>query len=159
LRLLDDKTLEPLAGVQLHVLRPGNNHNTEVTTNREGLAASSEDYKHFAVVSVLAGEATIATFPVALTGDRPVVARLKGLSEAEARAPFEIRKEQWVRRVYDDLRLASDRIIDLNGLLNKSVEGALVAAKVGLGAMNGELKNLAQERDELVRQGAERKIP
>src|SRR6185369_4731523 len=78
--------------------------------------------------------------------------------EAEAQAPVEFRRDLWVRRLYDHLRLASERVADLNKQLGQSLEGALATAKHGMKTMEEELGHLTYEREQIRRQAAEKKI-
>ena len=76
---------------------------------------------------------------------RTVVCRLKTQAGAESAAPIEFRKDQWLRRVLEDLRLASERVADLNDQLSKSLDGALQAARLGLAIDQWTIDRLAKE--------------
>lgn len=158
IRLLDDKTLEPLSGIQVHVQKPGEKQKTEISTKVDGLAVSRTPFTHFVLVQVISGESIRAQFPVALIDDRPVTCLIRNQAEAEIQAPVYFRRDQWVRRLYDNLRLASERVADLNLQLSKSLDKALAAAKLGLENMTNEVEQLTLEHDQLLRQATERKI-
>jgi tetratricopeptide (TPR) repeat protein len=151
LRLIDDDQFQPLAGVQVHVWRPGSAKAAELTTNQSGLAVTRESYPHFALVRVLGS----AQFPVEITSDRIVVCRLKMQPDSEVLAPLLLRKDQWLRRILDDLRLASERVGDLNSQLSsRSLDKALEAARTGLESMVSEINYLTVERDDILRQAS-----
>ncbi|MBI3407545.1 MAG: hypothetical protein HY040_04220 [Planctomycetes bacterium] len=160
LRLLDDRPpFEPLAGVVVHAFRPGDKKPSELSSNRDGLAVSREPFNNFVHVKILSGDSVRAKFPVPLVDDRPVVCKLNRQAEADAQAPVDFRRDQWVTRIYDNLRLADERVKDLNQRLGKSLEDALGAAKNGVTKMAAELENVTRERDDILRQAADRKIP
>jgi tetratricopeptide (TPR) repeat protein len=156
LRLIDDEQFRPLEGLQVHVLAPGSAKPAELTTNRDGLLVTRDSYPHLALVRVLSGDTVRAQFPVELTGDRTVVCRLKIQPDAEAQAPVEFRKDQWLRRILDNLRLASERVALLNRELNDSMETALETAKAGVKSIAVEIDYLMLERDQILRQAREK---
>jgi hypothetical protein len=136
LRLVDEEQLRPLVGLQVHVLRSDGTKAAELTTNQSGLLVTRERYENFVLVRVLSGDSVRAQFPVVMHGDRTVLCRLKFSAEAEALAPLEFRRDQWVRRILDNLRLASERETVLNSELG--VHGPRMAA-----AGNGARSNHA----------------
>jgi tetratricopeptide (TPR) repeat protein len=152
LQFIDDEQSQPLVGLQVHVFKPGSAKAAELTTNQGGLLVTREKYEHFALVHVLSG----AQFPIEITGDRVVTCRLKIRPDGESLAPLELRRDQWLRRILDDLRLASERVADLNILLSKSMDTTLEAARAGLKTMDGEVNHLTLERDAILRQASEK---
>ena len=140
LQLIDDEQSQPLVGLQVHVFKPASTKAAELTTNQAGLLVTREKYEHFALVHVLSG----AQFPIEITGDRVVTCRLKIQADGEALAPLELRGRVSGRRhSLDDLRLASERVADLNILLSKSMDDTLEAARTGLKTMwTAEVKSL-----------------
>lgn len=158
LRLLDEQTLRPLDGVQLHVKRTGEAKREEMTTGRDGVAVSRADYSKLALVRVVAGGAIRAQLPVAIVDDRTIVCRVKLAPEAEGLAALEFRRDAWLRRVFEDVRLAVERTAELNRLLGRSLTAALQAGQTGLKDLDAELAHLDTERDELQRQARERKL-
>lgn len=159
LRLLDDRPpFEPLAGVVIHAYRPGDKKPTELSSNRDGLAVSRETFNSFVLVKVRSGDSDRAQFPVSLVDDRPVECKLNKQAEADVQARVDDRRDQWVRRILDNLLLAQERVEDLNKRLEKSLDDALGAAKNGMTTMAAELENLTRERDNIVRQAGDYKI-
>src|SRR5262249_18501773 len=131
----------------------------ELGSNRDGLVISREPFNNFVQVKILSGDSKRAEFPVPLFDDRPVVCRLKDQIEADTQAHMDPRREQWVRRILDNLLLAKEGVKDLNQRLDKSLDDALSAARKGVATMTTELENLTRERDDILRHAAERKIP
>lgn len=158
LRLLDEQTLRPLDGVQLHVKRPGAPKHQELTTGRDGVAVSGADYPKLALVRVVAGGAVRAQLPVAIVDDRTVVCRVKLAPEAEGLAALEFRRDAWLRRVFEDVRLATERGAELKRLLGRSLTEALRAGQTGLKDFDAELARLDTERDELRQLARDRKL-
>src|SRR5262249_19845489 len=73
LRLIDEKSLDPQAGLQVHVFK-GNfaDKPRELTTNQDGLAISKESFAHLALVKVIGGGGTRAQFPIAVGDERTI---------------------------------------------------------------------------------------
>ena len=158
LRLIDDKSLEPQAGVQVHVFQGSSAKPRELTTNQEGLAISKESYAHLALVKVIGGGGTRAQFPIEIVDERIIVCRLSSAAAGQSLDSLQARKDLWLGRLYDNLNLAAERVPELNALLAKSLDGALAGARTGLKDMDAELAALTVERDQLVRQGKEHKV-
>jgi tetratricopeptide (TPR) repeat protein len=158
LRLIDEDTGAPLEGLQVYVSQPGGKKKVELTTNANGLAVTSAPFSDFALVQVAAGNSVRAQFPVPLVDDRPVVCRLKAQPEAESLAGLELRRDQWVRQVYEHLRVATERVPELNLLLSKSLDAASDHARRGLEHLDEALDQLGQERDQLMIQAAKHKL-
>ena len=158
IRLIDDVHFGPLAGLQVHVLRPGDKKPAELTTNRDGLAVTRGRYEQMVLVRVVSGDTVRAQLPVELMGERTVVCRLKSQPEAEALSPLEFRKDLWLRRMLDSLRLASERVAHLNQELNKSLEGALQTARNGLKNMEEDHTVFTLERAEIQSLAGQRKV-
>jgi len=157
LRLIDEDTGAPLDGLQVYVAQPGTKKKVELSTDRNGLAITAEPFNGYALVQVAAGNSVRAQFPVALVDDRAVVCRLKVQPEAETRAGLELRRDQWVRRVYEHLRVATERVPELNLLLSKSLESANGHARRGIEHLDDALAQLGEERDQLMQQAGKHK--
>ena len=69
------------------------------------MAITREPFAHLALIEVLSGDAVRAQFPVALIEGRTVVARVKIKTDRESLAPLEVRRDAWMRRVYDNVSL------------------------------------------------------
>jgi tetratricopeptide (TPR) repeat protein len=160
LRLIDKDTFQPLSGLDLQISQSGDFQKAEtLSTKIDGQAQSKEALEHMGVVQVHSGNLVHAQFPVEIVDERTVVVRLKISQGSEAAELLHFRKDLWVRRIYDDLRLASDRFTELNALLAKSLEAVLETARPGFKSMDEELTSLTLERAELERQAKDRKVP
>jgi len=96
--------------------------------------------------------------PVEVVEGRTVVCRIKVKGGSETLAALDYRRDAWLRRVYDNVRLASDRAKELNKLLGKSLQDAQEAARDGLRNVEDELSRLAEEHGELKRLAKENKL-
>jgi hypothetical protein len=161
-QLLDDTTLQPLDSVSILVARPGDADKSAklIITNRDGVA-TYESPAHLAIVRVLSGGSgspVRAHFPVETIEGRTVVARVKIQTDAESLAPLQTRRDAWLRRSYDNVRMSSERSAELAGLLNQSLDAALESARKRLPPLEAEIKYLDTEQDELRRLAKEKKI-
>jgi hypothetical protein len=155
LRVLDEETQQPLDGTPVHVFRPGTKEKVEVTTNRDGLAATREPFAHLAIV-YLPREGV--RLPVELIAGRTAVCRVKIKGGSEALVAMEIRRDAWLRRVFDDVAVAGDRIKVLLKAVNQSLPAAEAAAREGLKDLDEELGHLTQEHAELIQLAREHKL-
>jgi hypothetical protein len=151
LRLLDEDTGQPMAGAAVYVSQPGGKTKAELSTDRNGLAVTAERFSRFALVQVGQGGGARAQLPVELVDERTVVCRLKARPDAEVLAGLEVRRDQWLRRVYEQLRLAGERVPELNLRLGKSLQDAVDHARRSLPRLDAALEQLEQERDQLAR--------
>jgi tetratricopeptide (TPR) repeat protein len=159
LRLIDEKSLEPQAGVQVHVFKENFAAKPrELTTNQEGLAITMETFSHLVLVKVLGGGGIRAQFPIEIVAERTVVCLLSGAVSGQTLEALEARKDLWLGRLYDNLNLAGERVAELNALLAKSLDSALAGARGGLKDLDEELAALTLERNQLVRQAKEKKL-
>jgi tetratricopeptide (TPR) repeat protein len=156
LRLLDFKTNEPYGGLQVHVSETDfgvKTHN--YTTSADGLARTEESYAHVAFVRVLSEGKPRAQIPVAMLAFRTMTCLLHINPEAEAEGEKKLRRNRWLRRIYDSMRVAADRVASLNKMGDKSQrKEALEIAREGLKNMEADLKNLTDERTRLSEGGA-----
>jgi tetratricopeptide (TPR) repeat protein len=155
LRFLDDETLQPLDGMPVQIVRPGTKDKVELTTNRDGLAITRTPFGPLVVVH-LPGERV--SLPIEVIAGRTVVCRIKVKGGSETLAALDYRREAWLRRVYDDIRLASERARGLAQDLGKSLQAAKVNAGEGLVNLETELSQLTQEHSELKRLAQENKL-
>jgi hypothetical protein len=158
-QVLDDTTLQPLDGVGVRV-QPYDEaaEPMEPRMNRDGVAGISGSITHLAWVQVLAGNNAVAQFPVALIEGRTIVARVKAQTDRESLVPLEARRDVWLRRVYDEVRMSSERALELAGELNQSLEVALESGRKSLPLLQAELKYLNRERDEISRLAKEKNL-
>jgi hypothetical protein len=158
LRLLDTESREPLRGWQLHVSASGFDRDTkDYTTTEEGTQKTEESYRHAAFVTVLNREGQVrARLPVAMLANRPVDCLLERSLEAENEAQKKVRRDRWLSRIYDSLRIAADRVRELNALVKKQLRHELLdKGREGLQSMTADLRSLRQERDRLQNEGIE----
>jgi hypothetical protein len=158
LRLIDDKDFRPLDGWEVHIRSAPGQKAVQRATNREGLAISNEPFAHLAFVEVIKGGDIRAQFPVELVDERTVVCRLRTGVKAESQEALELRKDLWVRRIYDELRVVADRTAELNGLMRKSLDHALTSAQDGLKSLGEELGGLDLERIDIQRQASAQEL-
>jgi hypothetical protein len=158
LRFLDDADFRPLSGVQVHILGADSSKREELSSTRDGLVTTRNRVPHLAIVRVTGGGA-LAQFPVEVLPGRTVTVRLRTKAEAEGLASLELRRDQWLRRLYDNLRLAGERSVELNRQLGESLELAMNGAKAGLGGLEEEIAHLKQEAGQLKTQAATLKAP
>src|SRR5262249_6698206 len=129
----------------------------DVITNRDGLAITREEFAHLALVQVLVGETVRAQFPVELLPGRTALARVKIQTDGESLAPLQTRRDAWLRRIYDNASMSSERGRDLQAQLHHSLAAALAAAKKSLPALEEEIKYLDAERSQINRLAREKK--
>lgn len=153
LRLVDDKTLVPLAGLQVqvfdHGFQPADKPVQRGTTRPDGLlpaGANEATYQHVAFVRVLSGTTPVANVPVEILDDRVVVCRVNVDAKVEALGQLDLRKKRWLGRLYENLLVQAELSKELSDLIGKSLnEQALVRAQTGLKALQADLENLVQE--------------
>jgi hypothetical protein len=156
LRLLDFETRKGYDGLQVKVSSRGFEGDTKnTTTDSTGkIIPLSETYAHVAFVSVFVGDEAQLRFPVAMLSDRTVDCYVSIDPAVEARAQKGLRRDNWVRRVYDSLAVAADRVPELNQLMKKSkLAQAAAQAEEGLRSLDADLKSLAAERQRLKKEG------
>jgi hypothetical protein len=156
-QLLDDTTLAPLNGRTVRIQKSGMTKPAELLTNRDGLATTLEDFSHLAIVQVMSGETVRAQFPVALLPGQVTVARVKIEEGGESLAPFTTRRDAWVRRIYVNSRMSTERSRELSAQLHQSLGAALEGGKKSLPGLQAEIKYLESEREQLVQLAKEKK--
>jgi hypothetical protein len=157
IRFLDYQTHTPLEGLQVHVGASGFKGNEPVkkfATNDKGLLPRTEDtYANVAFVRVVSGGEVRARIPVAMLGDRTLDCLVSVQAGDEERAQKLLRRDRWLRRIYDELRVAADRVGALNEMGKQSLrERALTKARAGLQSLKAELQSLREERNGLRRE-------
>jgi hypothetical protein len=157
LRLLHTQTAAPFEGLQVNVSATGFGERvTELTSGADGAVVSPDAYKGLAFVEVKNSTETLAQIPVEIVDDRTVVCRVSVKEESE-KARLQLRGEGWLRRLYEDLRLANSRVAELNGQLQGASEKALDQARAGLKGLTRELADLSAEHDAL--EAAGKQVP
>jgi hypothetical protein len=153
LRLLDDQTLEPRDGLTVKVSHTGFGvAAAELTSTADGLVTSNDSYAGVAFVQVFAGTKPVAQMPVEVVADGTVVCRVRVNQEAGDITQLELRRERWLRRLFEELRFANDRVKKLNALLGgkrPQPEVALGEAELGRKNLAQEIKALKAEREAL----------
>jgi hypothetical protein len=157
LRLVDLKTHLPLNDVQVHVSRTGFEGAPHKMTPDRGVVKTEESYAHVAFVKVLVGLDEQAHFPVEILGDGTVECAVGVRPGAEVLGSMELRRERWLRRIYDSLRVSADRVAEINAQLAKSREEALANAREGVQSLKDDVASLSEERDQLRKAAA--KLP
>jgi tetratricopeptide (TPR) repeat protein len=152
LRLLDEKTGQPLDGVEVRVERANvTDGQAEKLVPRKGLVVSEEVYDRAALARVLVDGAQQAQIPVLLLDEQPVVCRLGVVADpqAERLARLRDRRDFWMGRILDGLSVANERFHELNQQRNSNPENLLALARAGHKALSDDLTNLKLEREEL----------
>jgi hypothetical protein len=154
LRLLegDNKIAVPLLfGVQVHVSPSGFDapDAIKVAPDPDGSVKTQQPFAGIAFVQVLSGREERARFPVEIVDDRTVVCQVRANPEADAQGQLELRKDRWVRRIYDLLLADVSRVQFLNEQLRSSREDALATARSGLVGLKEDMASLKLERAEL----------
>jgi hypothetical protein len=155
LRLVDEKTGAFLNGVRVRVGRSGFDSGTwERTTGLDGLIVTPDAYANLAFVTVYRGGVPPAQVPVEIVDDRVVVCRVDVSAAAQAAGQVQLRRDRWIRRTLEGLRVVATRFTDLNAALARSPEAALELAQEIRKGITGEIDNLTAERDQLRRNTA-----
>ena len=141
----------------MRVRKPGAKNAVELRINRDGLAITKESFDHLAIVQVLSDNVVRAQFPVELIAGRTAVARVKIKTDGDSLAPFETRRDAWLRRIYENSSMSAERARELSKQLHQSLEAALDEGKKSLPPLEAEIKYLASERAQLQRLAAEKK--
>ncbi|MFO0863834.1 MAG: hypothetical protein U0744_04110 [Gemmataceae bacterium] len=155
-RFVEESRERPLAGLTLEVQSGGSGAKQELVTDRDGLATTEKAIDRFAVVKVMQGSQVRTQFPVALLDEHPVLVPLSARPEQDELVGLEFRRDLWIRRVIDDLSQSADRVTDLNRLLGRSLDEALVGSKASLKWLDERLSLHAEERLHLAKAAKER---
>lgn len=150
--LVAERTDQPLSGLQLHVSPVDFDDNSakkdsvELSVNAKGRVRTDVPFKRVAFVRVVDGVTILAEFPVAIVNQKVITCRIEPSLEATKEGRIARRHIRWLKRIYEDLYLASSRVQILKAELDKSPEKALTLAKKGIATLETELKHLRQER-------------
>jgi tetratricopeptide (TPR) repeat protein len=156
LRLLDDKTFAPQAGLPVRVSHTGfGERPAELTTRPDGLVVTPDPYAGVAFVQVITGKDVRAQIAVTIVDDRTIVCPFSISEEAVTRGQLDLRRESWLRRLYEELRLANERVTRLNKMLEKAPDKALQQARVGEKNLSREIAALDTEEDALRKAAAQ----
>jgi tetratricopeptide (TPR) repeat protein len=156
MRFLDFKTHHPLDSLEVHVSATGfDGPQRKLVTDREGvLPRSGETYAHVAFVKVMSGENVRGRIPVALVSERTLDCLFSLSAEAEEQGRKELRRDYWLRRIYDSLQATADRVRELNELGKQAKRrDALEKAREGLKSLEADLESLSEEKDRLAKEG------
>ncbi len=157
MQFLDEKTLQPLALMPVRIRKPWSKQaDEEATTDRSGTMRSKSAYHGFVLVEALPGGAPTATIPVPITGAEATVCRISPQAGADSRIYLELRRDQWIRRILDNLLVARERALQMNDELAKSMPRTLEIARPALKSMQGETEYLKQEHDLILREAKEK---
>jgi hypothetical protein len=155
LRLIDDERFEPIDGTPVHVSRPGTKEKMELTTNRDGLAITREPFANMVIVHLPREGATL---PIEVIEGRTVLCRVKLKGGSDALVALDYRRDAWLRRLYDNVRLASERGKELGQKLSQSLTAAEEMAREGLKNLDAELAFLTEEHNELKKLAEQHKL-
>jgi hypothetical protein len=155
LRLIDDERFEPIDGAPVHVSRPGVKERMELTTNRDGLTITREPFAKMVIVHLPREGVTL---PIEVIEGRTVVCRVKLKGGSDTLVAIEYRRDAWLRRLYDNVRLASERGRELSQKLSQSLAAAEEAAREGLKNLDAELAYLTEEQAELKKLADQHKL-
>src|SRR5205807_101115 len=108
-------------------------------------------FEHVAFVSVLTGTKVRAQIPVALVDDRTVVIPVTLGNDANLQ--LVVRRELWVRQVYESLLVLADQFKELEGMVGKSDqrEEALRKGRTQLTSLQDDVTRFAKQREELAK--------
>ena len=154
LRLIDED-FQPLDGVAVQVSKPGTKDREDRTTNRDGLAITKAPFANMVIV-YLPGEKI--TLPIEVIEGRTAVCQIKLKGGSDTLAALDYRRDAWLRRLYDNIRTASERGKELSQKLSQSLTAAEDAAREGLKNLDAELAYLKSEQDELKKLAQEHKL-
>jgi len=153
LRLLeeDEKAAVPLPGVQVHVSRADFDgpDALRLASGPDGLVLTEQPFSGVAFVTLFSGVRARARFPVAIVDESTIVCRVRANPEADAQAQLELSRDRWVRRIYDLLLAAVNRVQTLNQRLSSARPDALAIARAGLEGLKEDIDNLQLEHDQL----------
>jgi tetratricopeptide (TPR) repeat protein len=152
LRLLDEKSGQPLDGVSVEVRRADSTEGeAEKIVPRNGLVVTHEVYDRAAFVRVMVSGIQKAQIPVLLLDERVVVCPVEISTDPEAQRRSRLRDQSdfWVRRILDGLAAADERVRELNRQRNSDPENTLALARKGYQALTDDLANLKLLRNEL----------
>jgi hypothetical protein len=156
LRFLDYKTHAPHPDLKVHVSGTDfGEGGKRLSTESNGMVpGTSETYSHAVFVRVLSGGKTVAQIPVALVSPRTVDCLVSIRPEDEEQGQRQVRRERWLRRIYDSLRASAERVTELNELGKEGKrDEALSRARAGLESMANDLKSLKVEGERLKKEG------
>lgn len=146
---------QPFSGVQIHVSPvpfdepDAQTKSSKISVDARGKAQTPTAFADVAFVRVISGVTILAEFPHAIVDAKTVTCRVSPDLAAVKEAQLELRLHQWLKRILEDLSLASDRVKLLKEELDKSPEQALQLAKLGADSITAELKSLNKERLDL----------
>jgi hypothetical protein len=160
LRLVDDTPAKtPLNGIQIGVSRYDFREGAELerhSTNSDGFVQTEKDYPGVAFVRVLSGSRARIRIPVPILDDRIVECRMANDAKAETFASLEVRKERWMRHLYERIQVLSDLADDLKDLETKSLLAAARDKAVpSLKDLETEMDRLKDEQTELEKSARE----
>jgi hypothetical protein len=150
----NDKLATPLNGRRVQIGATGFQSAAEQkATNPDGFVQSEQSYLNIAFVKVLDVTTPLAQLPVEIVDDRTIPVPVSVVPDAEPRGQLYLRRDRWLRRVYESLEVAISLVKDLNATVDQSREQALAKAEAGLKGLEADLANLTEERDTLRKDG------
>lgn len=155
LRLVDDKGV-PLNAKVVKFGRSGFDDESaeEGNTNANGIVQSKKPFKNIAFVKLLEGSEGIARVPLEVLDDRTVTCPVTMEKGAEQRSMNQLRRTRWLYRILEGVEMMDGLWKELPKLGEQSPSKALERAKEGRDSLNRTLGNLAEERAQLIKDGA-----
>lgn len=147
-----DRIHSPLAGkrVTISTLNFDDKPREDLSTNAEGMIQTRASYKNIAFVKVGEG-VTVARIPVEITEDqRLIICDVDLAPGAEQKGQLEVRRQDWLRRVYEQVQVQNVLVKELKGLVDTAKhDQAIDRAKGARGALQTDLLNLKKEQGAL----------
>jgi tetratricopeptide (TPR) repeat protein len=160
LRLVEEQTRRPLAGVPVRISRSDFGVAAwEGTTDYRGWVTPPGTYPGLAFVQVLNGQQVRAQIPILLVDDRPVLCPVSLPEQALDEGRLELSRDRWRQRLYEELHLAQQRLTTLNSLLSRNPQEALHQARQGAARLARALDDLTAEAADLQQAARKHGLP
>src|SRR5207237_7905792 len=105
-------------------------------------------YDGIAFIKIFSNATTpLAKIPIEIVDDRTVSVPVSANPEADRRGQLTLRRDRWLRRVFDALEVAANVIKEINN--TGARDAAMKLASSGVKALETDIKNLTTERDSL----------
>jgi len=148
----DDKLGTPLNGRFVRINSEGfqGDAQEQLTTNPDGIATSVQPYTNVAFIKVFEGGTALAKIPLEILDDRTITIPVSNNPEAERRGQLYLRRDRWLRRVYDAMDVAVNIVKVLNAIVADDRDKAMDLAKSASKSLESDLRYLGTERDGLI---------
>lgn len=147
-----DRFRSPLAGKRVTISSQSfdDKPKEDRSTDTEGMIQSRGTYKNIAFVKIGEG-VTVARIPVEITEDqRLIICEVDLAPGAEQKGQLEVRRQDWLRRVYELIQVQNVLFKELQGLLDGAKhDQAIGRATTARAALQTDLLNLKKEQGAL----------